>query len=99
MPEMMQFSLIDRSRSTKINFCDEKIRKKDSPVFSKIFQLAILFFLFLWMQAAFRPIEARVLSKPERRKRSPFSLDNNLLESQSGKPLFKFEKLDKFISF
>ena len=87
MPELMQFSLIDRSRSTKINFCDETIRKKESPVFSKILQLATLFFLFLWMQAAFQPIEARTLSKAERSKRSPFSLDKNLLDSQSGKYL------------
>ena len=99
MPEIMKFSMIDRSRSTKINFCGEKLRKKESPPFSKIFQLAILFFLFLWMQAAFQPIEARVLSKPERSKRTPFSLDNSLLDSQSGKLLFKLENFDNYSSF
>ena len=87
MPELMQFLLIDRSQSTKVNFCDEKILKRETPVFSKILQLATLFFLFVWMQAAFQPIEARTLSKPERSKRSPFSLDKNLLDSQSGKYL------------
>ena len=81
MPEIMQLTLLDKSRSTKIDFCENQNRKKENFV-SKLFQLFTLFCLFVWLQNAFRPAEALVLPKLDREIRShSFPIENKPLEN------------------
>ena len=81
MPEIMQLTLLDKSRSTKIDLCENPNRKKENFV-SKLFQLFTLFCLFVWLQNAFRPVEGLVLPKIERGKRSnSFPINFKPLES------------------
>lgn len=81
MPEIMQLTLLDKSRSTKIDFCENQNRKKENFV-SKLFQLFTLFCLFVWLQNAFRPAEGLVLPKIDREKRSrSFPIDFKAVEN------------------
>ena len=95
MPEIMQLTLLDKSRPTKINFCENENRKKENFT-SKLFQIFTLFCLFVWLQNAFRPAEALILPKLAREERSrSFPIDYKPLEDLddktiSGKFLIEF---------
>ena len=85
MPEIMQLTLLDKSHSTKINFCENQNLKKENFV-SKLFHLLTLFCLFVWLQNAFRPAEALVLPKNDREIRShSFPIDYKQLEKTEDK--------------
>lgn len=78
MVDLLQFSLVDRSRMTKNYFCPKQLRKKENPSFvSKLFHFFTLFTLLVWLQNAFQPVNAAIIPKDARYKRSPpFSINS-----------------------
>ena len=80
MVDLIQFSLVDRRRTTENNFCPRKARPKENTNFSKIIQLYLIFCLLSWIQNAFQPVNAGVITQTARLKRSPFEIDPKAVE-------------------
>lgn len=78
MVDLLQFSLVDRSRMTKNYFCPKQLRKKENQsAVSKIFHFLTLFTLLVWLQNAFQPANATIIPENARYKRSPpFSINS-----------------------
>ena len=75
MVDLIQFSLVDRRRTTENNFCPRKPRSKENTTIKKFFQLYLIFCFLSWLQFAFQPVNAGVITQNLRLKRSPFEID------------------------
>ena len=92
MVDLIQFSLVDRSRTTENHFCPKALRTKEISYCSKIFNLFTLFCLLVWAQNAFQPANAQPIPKNARERRSPpFSIDPED-KDRSSQPLLTGEK-------
>ena len=80
MVDLIQFSLVDRRRTTENNFYPQKPRSKENTTISKIFQLYSIFCLLSFLQYAFQPVNAAVITQTLRLKRSPFEIDPKAVE-------------------
>ena len=80
MVDLIQFSLVDRRRTTENNFYPQKPRSKENTTISKIFQLYSIFCLLSWLQYAFQPVNAGLITQTLRLKRSPFEIDPKAIE-------------------
>ena len=87
MVDLVQFSLMDRSRTTENYFCPKAPRTKEISSVSKILNLITIFSLLVWAQNAFQPANASIIPKDVREKRSPpFSIDPKT-QDRSSEPL------------
>ena len=81
MPDLVKFSLIDRSHSTKNLYCPRKIQRRENSTMSKFFDVLMLFCLFVWLVNIARPVQGRIIEKSQREKRSYFSIDPKGVEN------------------
>ena len=81
MPDLVKFSLVDRSHSTKNLYCPRKIQRRENSTMSKFFDVLMLFCLFVWLVNIARPAQGRIIQQNQRERRSYFSIDPKAVEN------------------
>ena len=81
MPDLVKFSLIDRSYSTKNLYYPRKIGSRENSTMSKFLNILTLFCLFVWLINLAQPVQGSVIKKNQRDRRSYFSIDPKAVEN------------------